>query len=373
MTEERPRPAAAHDQVPGAGGGGCVFAMVRIPVRIAAVVIVLPLRMAWDLLVLCARAAHRRVLRPAGEAVARLLTRIHRYVLAPVAAALVLLVRGTGTLLRWLALAAFYWPWWSLWHYVLAPVGAALWRRLLVPGAAALHRYLLRPLGRGLERVVLAVARYVLVPALTGLARLLAAGWHHLVVRPARGLAWLAVAVWRHALAPLGHALGLLLRGIGAAALWTARALFLWPWAALWRYVVLPVAAGAYGFVLLPLALGLYRHVLTPLGHFLAAAWHLAGRVSRALGRGLLRLWRGLVVRPAAWVRRQVLVPAGHAVREVWRTARLAVREARASVRQALFGTPPGEPARSRTRTLGSTTGAGTSPAPEISLHQRQG
>lgn len=329
---------------------GCVFAVVRIPVRIVAVLIVLPVRVVWDLLVLAARATHRHLLRPAGHAVARVCGGLYGYVLAPV---------GRG--LAWLVLAVCYWPWAALWRYVLAPAGAALWRWLLVPlaralvwpwvavwryvlvpGAAALYRYLLRPAGKGIERVVLALVRYLLLPACAGLT-------------------WLV-------------------RGIGVVLGQLAKALLYWPWVALWRYVVVPVAAGVHRYLLTPLGHGIawaaratYRYLLTPLGHFLAAVWHLAGRVSRALGRGLLWLWKGLVARPAAWVGRRVLTPAGHVVREVWRGARAAVREARASVRQALFGTPPREPARSRARTLGSTTAAGNAPAPEISLHKRQG
>ncbi|MFD5676234.1 hypothetical protein [Streptomyces sp. NPDC058728] len=113
--------------------------------------------------------------------------------------------------------------------------------------------------------------------------------------------------------------------------------------------------------------------MLTPIGHVLLAAWRLAGRVSRAAGRGLLLLWRGLVARPVAWAYRQVATPAGHVAREVWRTARAAVRATRAGVRQALFGTPSREPVRSRARTLSSTKASGNTPAPVISLPERQG
>ncbi|MFB7464390.1 hypothetical protein ACFCZ1_12995, partial [Streptomyces sp. NPDC056224] len=274
---------------------------------------------------------------------------LYRYVLTPAGHGLVRLARGTGAALAWLARALFVWPWVALWRYVLVPV------------AAALYRYLLRPAAGAVAWMLAAAYRYLLLPS-------------------ARGIAWLAHGLYRYVLTPAGHGLVRLARGTGAALAWLARALFVWPWVALWRYAVVPVAAGTYRFVLTPLgravswaASGLYRYVLTPLGHFAAAVWNLAGRVSRAIGRGLLRVWRGLVVRPAAWVRRQVLTPAGHLVREVWRSSRLAVREARASVRQALFGPPPREPARSRARTLGSTTAAGNTPAPEISLHERQG
>ncbi len=116
-----------------------------------------------------------------------------------------------------------------------------------------------------------------------------------------------------------------------------------------------------------------YRYVLTPVGQVLVWAWGVAGRIVAALWRGLKWISWVLVGWPASRVYRHVLTPVGHAVREVWRTGRAAVREARATVRRALFGTPPVEPARSRARTLGSTTAADAAPADEISLPRRQG
>ncbi|MET7488815.1 hypothetical protein [Streptomyces sp. NPDC005538] len=76
-----------------------------------------------------------------------------------------------------------------------------------------------------------------------------------------------------------------------------ARAVFVWPWVALWRYVVVPVAkaVGWLAKVLLIVPLGwLYRHVLTPFGHAL-------GWTARGIGAGL------------AWVYARVLTPVGHA------------------------------------------------------------
>lgn len=329
---------------------GCVFAVVRIPVRIVAVLILLPLRMAWDLLVLCARAVHRRALRPVGDAAAWLFARLHRYVLSPLGRGAARLARGTGLVLRWVLLAVCYWPWAAAWRHLLVPAGSALWRYVLTPLGRGLLRYLLRPAGHGLARCAVWAAT-----ALGWLVRVL-------IVRP-----W--VALWRHGVVPAARGLA-----------WLAKALLVWPWVAAWRYAVVPGAALAYRYLLAPLgrglartARGLYAYVLTPVGHLLLAAWRQAGRISRAVGRGLLLLWRGLVARPVAWAYRRVATPAGHAVREVWRTARAAVREARAGVRQALFGTPSREPVRSRARTLGSKKAVGNTPAPEISLHERQG
>lgn len=45
-------------------GEGCLTTLIRIPVRIVVLVIVLPVRMVWDVLVVAARAADRILLRP---------------------------------------------------------------------------------------------------------------------------------------------------------------------------------------------------------------------------------------------------------------------------------------------------------------------
>ncbi|MFJ6796677.1 hypothetical protein [Streptomyces sp. NPDC091268] len=350
MELEKPPP----EQVPQ--GEGCLVGVVRIPVKIVAVLIVLPVRVVWDLLVAAARRLHRHVLGPVGRA----LSWFHDRALRPV-------LRGLGRVAAFLLRLVFVWPWVGLWRYVLAPVGrAAAW----VGGALA--TYFLRPLGAALVwlgRALfvwpwVALWRYALVP---GGGLLLA-----YVLRPvAAGTAWLARAFHRYLLAPVGAALLWSARGLGALAGLIGRALFVWPWVGLWRYLVVPVAGGLYRYLLAPLGRGVYAYLLAPLGRLLVGAWHLAGRITRALGRGLLLLWRGLVARPCAWVYRQVATPVGHLVREVWRTGRAAVREARAEVRRVLFGGPPREPARSRARTLGSTTAAGNAPAPEISPHQR--
>ncbi|MFD9378322.1 hypothetical protein ACFWBH_22690 [Streptomyces sp. NPDC059999] len=309
---------------PANGGEGCLVGVVRIPVKIVAVLVVLPVRVVWDLLVAFGRMLNRHLFGPIGRG----LGWCHRTVVRPV-------TRAFGLVLVTLLKLVFVWPWVGLWRYVLVPVGQGLARlgsalstHVLAPIGGALLRYLLRPAGQGISR--------------------------------------LARAAYAHLLTPLGHGLARFLPLLG-------KALFVWPWAALWRYVVAPIAVGAYRYVLAPVGRALYTYLLTPLGHLLRGAWYLAGRISRALGRGLLRLWRGLVVRPARWAHRRVATPVGHLLREVWRTSRTAVREARAEVRRALFGTPPGEPARSRARTLGSTKAAGNTPAPEISLHERQG
>jgi hypothetical protein len=93
------------------------------------------------------------------------------------------------------------------------------------------------------------------------------------------------------------------LRPLGRALLWAGRAVFVWPFVGLWRYVLVPLGKGLAWLVnvlvVVPLV-WLYRYLLTPVGH--ACAW---------LGRGI-----GAVL---AWVYARVLTPIGHAVMWVLR------------------------------------------------------
>lgn len=191
---------------------------------------------------------------------------------------------------------------------------------------------------------------------------------------------------------------------------WLGRALFVWPWVGLWRYVLVPVGRGlgwlGHVVIVIPAA-ALYRYVLTPVGRVLAVlgreiadavvvCGQLAGRISRAvfgfLGRGL----RLLLVDPAVWVWRHVLAPVGRWLRDhVWRpvadgargvgrtvrgtvaSARATAREVWADVRRALFrgprraapepgaapaprpATPPGEASASRSEPVPLRKSAG--------------
>ncbi|MFI1416429.1 hypothetical protein ACH4VX_00290 [Streptomyces sp. NPDC020731] len=143
-----------------------------------------------------------------------------------------------------------------------------------------------------------------------------------------------------------------LLRPLGRALLWMGRAVFVWPFVGLWRYVLVPSGKGVawLGKVLVVLpAIAFYRHVLTPLGH--GVVWLYArvltpiGRVLAAigagvwtgvlwlgravfvwpfvglwryalvpLGKGVVWLGRYLVVVPSAWLYRWILTPVGRAV-----------------------------------------------------------
>ncbi|MFF6810989.1 hypothetical protein ACFZAG_14025 [Streptomyces sp. NPDC012403] len=116
-----------------------------------------------------------------------------------------------------------------------------------------------------------------------------------------------------------------LLRPLGRALLWVGRAVFVWPFVGLWRYVLVPFGKGLawLGKVLVVLpAVAFYRHVLTPFGH--GVAWLYArvltplGHVLAAIGAGVWAgvVWLGryLVVVPSAWLYRWVLTPVGRAI-----------------------------------------------------------
>jgi hypothetical protein len=125
------------------------------------------------------------------------------------------------------------------------------------------------------------------------------------------------------------------------------RAVFVWPWVALWRYGVVPLAKAlawlTHLLVLVPLG-WLYRYVLTPLGHGLAwsarrfggglawvyarvltpvghaCAWVAGGAaagvawVVGGVAAGVAWLGRYLLVLPAGWLYAWILTPIGHAV-----------------------------------------------------------
>lgn len=167
----------------------------------------------------------------------------------------------------------------------------------LVAGARAADRIVLRPLGRALvwlsETLVAVPARWLYAQVLTPLGR---------------GLRWLAMAV------------------------------FVWPWAALWRYAVVPGVR--YGIVA-PVT-WLYAQVLTPLGHGLrwvgralllpagrgiaaAVGWLLTvvlvmpvvllwRYVLKPLGTAVAWLVGHLIVLPLVWTYRELLTPLGHGI-----------------------------------------------------------
>ncbi|MBG0855295.1 hypothetical protein I2W78_26460 [Streptomyces spinoverrucosus] len=348
---------------------GCLVVAIRVPVRIVMLVVVLPVRMAWDALVVAGRFLDDAVLRPVG--------------------------RG----LLWFGRAVFVWPFVALWRWVLVPAGRALaWlgHVLVAVPCGWLYRYVLTPIGhaiawvgRGIAAGLAWVYARVLTPVghgimwlLKGLGAVLAAG--------GVGVAWLVryllvvPATWLYEwlLAPVGRALvwcvnglvwavRMIVTGIGTALYWTCRILFVLPALALWRWLLVPV-----GHALAVVG----REIGAALGH----AWRVAGHISRAVGRFLATLFRWIFVEPVRWAYARVLTPVGHAVRDAvlrpvgealraagratrqaLASARDSARQARADFRRMLFGEPRQpratvrrEPAAADTRTLGSSTTA---------------
>jgi hypothetical protein len=374
-------------------GDGCLTTAIRIPVRIVVLLVVVPVRMVWDLLVVCAQGVHRGLLRPLGRG----LVWVYETVLTPIG-------RGLLWTAVFLGMALFVWPWVALWRYgvvapavwiyrqLLTPLGHALaWliENLLVAPVSWVWRRLLVPAGRGMGAALVWLAmalfvwpwvalwRYVVVPVVTyGLVLPLVWIYRQLLTPLGHGLGWLVenllVApvswVWRRLLVPAG-------RGIGAALVWLAMALCVRLWVGLWRYLVVPVVT--YGLVvpvvwvyrqlLTPLGHGavaacralwgavvwlvvtllvtpvvwVYQRVLAPIGRELVAAvgvaWRIAGYISRAVGRAVKWLAWNLVGRPVRWCYQNICTPVGHFVRDaVWLPARNAAVEAGRAVRGAL-------------------------------------
>ncbi|MET9129597.1 hypothetical protein [Streptomyces antibioticus] len=353
---------------------GCLVVAIRLPVRIVALVLVLPVRMAWDALVVAGRFLLDTLLRPVG--------------------------RGLLWLGLWLGRVLFVWPLVGLWRYVVVPVGTALgWlvKVLVVVPAVWLYRAVLTPLGHGLAwlgRTGWAGLTWLgrgFWAGLVWLARGFGAGlawvYARLMTPCGHAVLWLlrylvvVPAAWLYAriLAPVGRAavwcVAALVTGVGLALYWVCRVLAVWPAVGLWRWVLVPVGR----------VLGVVVHEV---GQALGHAWRIAGRISLAVGRFLATLFRWIVVDPARWVYRTVLTPVGHVVRDAvlrpvaeaaralgrgtrqaLATARETVRQARADVRRALFGAPREretvagrELVDAQTRTLEKRTGREASP-----------
>ncbi|MFF8956017.1 hypothetical protein [Streptomyces sp. NPDC014894] len=171
-------------------------AAVRFPVRVAVLLVVVPVRMVWELLVPLGRAA-----RPLGRAI--------------------------GGALRFVVKLVTVWPW----RYLVVPV----WTFGIVRPAVWLHEHVLRyavlvPLRWLLERVLVPAARgafTLLVRMVVGVGRALGWTFAHLVWGP---LCWVIGHViapplgllWRYVLRPVAReivaALGLAWRITGRAA-----------------------------------------------------------------------------------------------------------------------------------------------------------
>ncbi|WP_405694872.1 hypothetical protein [Streptomyces sp. NBC_01185] len=313
-----------HPPAPYEGGEGCLTTLVRIPVRIVVLVLVLPVRMLWDLLVAGGRLLDRVMLRPLGRA----LRWFHDQVLTPV-----------GKALARLAVAVLVWPWVGLWRYVVVPVV----RYGVVVPLVWLHRAVLTPVGHGLRWVY----AELLVPAVTALATLL--------------LVWPAVGVWRY-----------LLRPLGIAGAWLVTTLLVRPVVWVYRRVLAPV--GREIVTAVGVAWRIAGSISRAVGRGLAwLAWHLVGAPVAWAYRTVCTPV-GRFLRDVAWapVKRAAL-EAGRTARDALASARATLRAARRDAWRALVGSPQVTDARelegSAARTLGRTTTVpSAAPAPEISL-----
>ncbi|MGI5221368.1 hypothetical protein [Nocardia sp. CA-290969] len=238
--------------------------------RAFAVVLLVPVRLAWEALKLCGRAivaagvfVLERVLVPVGRFV-------RHWLLRPL----------------WFVLKDVLWEWLLqqvLWGMVLTPLGAFvlnwvlrplrhaveewLWRRAVWPALVLLWRYVLRPVLYAFVVAAEWVWRWMLRPVLYAFVLL----WRWCVVWPLRMLE-------RWVLRPCGILLA---------------AVFSYAWRAATAVVrVLVVVPGVF----------VYRYAIRPVLRALAAVWDV------------------LVVRPLGWVHRRIVVPMNRAVADVLRS-----------------------------------------------------
>ncbi|MEU7329929.1 hypothetical protein [Streptomyces parvus] len=321
--------------------------LLRVVVRIVVLVVVLPVRMVWDLAVAGGQVCRRVLLPPAGRALTALA--------GGVGWVLERLFGGIGWVLGWLIGTLVLRPLRWLYTSVLTPLGHGLrWigTALLLPALYGLGNgigwlitvLLIVPLRFLWRYVAVPVVRYGLVVPVVWL-------YANVLTPIGLGTAWVLAQLWR-GIAATG-------RGLGPAVAW----------------LVMTLLVAPIGWV--------YRRILTPVGRETAAAfevaWRIAGYVSRAVGRALAWLAWHLIGAPVSWAYRTVCTPVGHFLRDaVWaparraaaeagRAARAALTTARETVRQArrdawraLVGAPAaersGEPRGIPARTLGSTT-----------------
>lgn len=270
---------------------------------VPALIVVVPIRLLWELLVLIRRAVARYVLRPLGWLVYQGLVRPIAWLFQELWELLVLIGRGVA-------------------RYVLRPVAWLVYQGLVRPVA-----WLVRLLLELLALIGRAVGRYVLRPlgwlVYQGLIRPVAWLFQVLVV----SLRWLGAVI----LAPLGRAV--------------------------YRYLLRPIGLGLACCV--RIVLRSFAYAAAGIGRGLAAVWRAAWPLLAALGRGIAHVWRlagivlfHLLVRPVRWVWRTLLLPVFRAVAWVWRvTVLTSARWARVNVLK-----PAGAAVRSAFRALGLDT-----------------
>jgi hypothetical protein len=247
-------------------------AWIVIPARVIAVVIVLPVRLVYDLL-----AAACRGLMRTPRWLGRALRATYMAVLHPI-------LRPIGLGIAWLWTRTVYWP--LRWLAVTVLLGG------------------LRALGRGASWCWSAL----LAPAFAALGT----GLHFLLVRPFRALCrgglWLlnilvaipAVAVW--------GALVWTVKGLGSVLAFLGNVLIVIPAVALWRYVLRPPLAG-----LAWLARKAGTGIVAGWAIFAGAlvwAWRMLGRLFSMLGRVLFVIGRPVDRLDVAHVRGRA-VPRG--------------------------------------------------------------
>jgi hypothetical protein len=272
-------------------------AWITWPIRIVAVIVVVPLRLAYEALSAVGRFLGHWVFRPIGwlleHAVGRPLAWLWRTVLEP---AIVFLLRYLVWIPLTFVLRYLLWipvSWFVvnvLWRplvwfarTVLRPPLAWLWARRRAIGHF-LYRFLLWPIGRLLY--------YGLVVPLTFLGKLIAYGW--------RGAGYVLRLLYRYGLRPLGLAVA-------------------WTW----------------------------RHTAVPVGRAIAWAW---AHSAVPLGRGIAWIWRHTAVPAARWIDESVLQPARRTARAVLEALGIRQPARRENVRHRR--------AERATRPIGRTTNA---------------
>ncbi|GAA2606694.1 hypothetical protein GCM10010399_42030 [Dactylosporangium fulvum] len=216
------------------------------PIRVIAVIVVVPFKLAWDGLVAVSRFLWRYGLKPVAWFV-------YQWILRPVAYALYYVI---WVPIRWLVVHVFWRPLAWLGKHVLVPLLTALWN-----GLVAFLRWTL-PFWRFLGRVLVTAAgaviwtlqflyRYVLTPIGVGLYRFL--------LRPiGLTIAW----IWRWIVVPIGMAV---------AWAWNHSVVLLWrylvviPVSWTWRTLVVPPVKWVHAAILRPAA-DAVRRVLATLG-----------------------------------------------------------------------------------------------------------
>ncbi|WP_432979009.1 hypothetical protein [Dactylosporangium sp. CA-233914] len=242
MSQPRRRPApSARDEVQPLPG------CLAWPIRVLAVIFVVPVKLAWDALVWIARMLWKYVGAP-----------LVTYVIQPVLYYAIWLpfYYVIWVPLRWITVNILWVPLVWLAEHVIAPVCVALWKALVWFVRA------LGPFWRALGRVLLEVAkavgwaltqvyRYILTP----IGKAIAFVWRWVVVPVAMAVAW----AWKHSVVLLWRYL------VVIPVTWAWRYLVVVPVAWAWRHLVVPPARWVHTWVLRPVA-DASRRVLATLG-----------------------------------------------------------------------------------------------------------